>query len=100
MTVPNIAPPTHQHHDIIALQERIVELQQQLSERAMPPSSHDMEQELADKSKALLVARADLERVSAELDKKFSDTAQYINLRKMLASKNDQIKELRSQLQK
>lgn len=50
VTVPSTAPPTDQHHDVIALQERIVELQQQLSERAMPPSSHDMEQELEDKS--------------------------------------------------
>ena len=39
-------------------------------------------------------------RVMAELEKKFSDTAQYANLRKMLASKNDQIKELRTQLKK
>lgn len=50
MTISNTATPTHQHHDVIALQERIVELQQKLSERAMPPTSHDIEQELADKS--------------------------------------------------
>lgn len=51
VTVPNTAPPPHQHHDVIALQEKIVELQQQLSERAVPPTSHDdMEQELEDKS--------------------------------------------------
>lgn len=35
-----------------------------------------------------------------ELDKKFSDTAQYVNMRKMLSSKNEQIKELRAQLKK
>ena len=44
--------------------------------------------------------RAELESVRVELQKKFSDTAQYGNMRKMLTSKNDQIKELRTQLRK
>ena len=50
--------------------------------------------------KELLQTRAELERMRAELEKRFSDTAQYANLRKMLASKNDQIRELRAQLKK
>ena len=33
-----------------------------------------------------------------ELEKKFSQTGAYKNLKKMLASKNDQIKELRQKL--
>ena len=43
---------------------------------------------------------AELDRVRGDLDRKFSDTAQYMNMRKMLSSKNDQIKELRTQLRK
>ena len=50
--------------------------------------------------KQLLEARAEVEKVTAELDKKFSDTAQYANMRKILTTKNDQIKELRTQLKK
>ena len=35
-----------------------------------------------------------------ELEKKFSQTGAYKNLKKMLTTKNDQIKELRQQLRK
>ena len=34
-----------------------------------------------------------------ELDKKFSETAQFVNMKKMLTSKNDQIKKLRAKLE-
>ena len=34
-----------------------------------------------------------------ELDKKFGETAQYVNLMKMLASKNNQIKKLREKVE-
>jgi leucine zipper transcription factor-like protein 1 len=50
--------------------------------------------------KELLKTKAELEAVRADLDRKFSETAQYANMRKMLSTKNDQIKELRSQLRK
>lgn len=52
--MPSTATPTHQHHDVMALQERIVELQQKLSEKAIPSASHDVEQELAEKSVSAL----------------------------------------------
>lgn len=50
--------------------------------------------------KELLQTRAELESVKAELQKRFLDTSQYSNMRKMLATKNDLIKELRTQLKK
>ena len=37
-------------------------------------------------------------RAMQELEKKFSQTGAYKNLKKMLASKNDQIKDLRQKL--
>ena len=37
---------------------------------------------------------------SQELDKKFSETAQYKNLKKMLETKNVQIKDLRARLKR
>jgi hypothetical protein len=35
---------------------------------------------------------------SQDLDKKFNATTQYVNMKKMLETKNEQIKELRAQL--
>ena len=39
-------------------------------------------------------------QIFQELEKKFSQTGAYKNLKKMLTTKNDQIKELRQKLQK
>ena len=39
-------------------------------------------------------------KIDQELEKKFSQTGAYKNLKKMLASKNDTIKELRRKLNK
>jgi leucine zipper transcription factor-like protein 1 len=94
--------PTPQSNDVIALQETVAELQEKLLEKDASSSSGnaDMERELEEKSKELLKTKAELEAVKADLDRKFSETAQYANMRKMLLTKNDQIKELRSQLKK
>jgi leucine zipper transcription factor-like protein 1 len=94
--------PTPQNDDVIALQETVAELQEKLYEKDTSSSSGnaDMERELEEKSKELLKTKAELEAVRADLDRKFSETAQYANMRKMLSTKNDQIKELRSQLRK
>jgi len=48
----------------------------------------------------LLALQAELERAQGELDKKFSETMQYNNMKKMITKKNDQMKELRGRLRK
>jgi leucine zipper transcription factor-like protein 1 len=48
----------------------------------------------------LLTARADLEKTQKELEKKFSETSQFTNMKQMLTKKNEQLKELRTQLRK
>lgn len=45
-----LATPSPQYDDVMALQERIVQLQQKLSEGATPSLNTDMEEELAEKS--------------------------------------------------
>ena len=47
-TTPTVSTPTPQHNDVIALQQRIVKLQQQLTEGA--PVTSDLQRELAEKS--------------------------------------------------
>lgn len=42
----------------------------------------------------------DIPQTQDELDKKFSETTQYNNMKKMLAKKNEQLKEIRSKLRR
>lgn len=48
----------------------------------------------------LLAVQAELEQAQGELHKKFSETMQYNNMKKMISKKNDQLKELRTRLRK
>lgn len=57
-------------------------------------------EELADTKHEILRLQDELERTQEELTKKFSETAQYKNMKQMLQNKNEQIKELRSRLKK
>jgi leucine zipper transcription factor-like protein 1 len=42
----------------------------------------------------------ELERTKHDLEQKFSDSAQYQNMKMMLSSKNEQLRELRGKLSK
>lgn len=59
-----------------------------------------LEQDLTTTKHRLLEVQAHLELAEKELEKKFCETAAYSNLKKMLLTKNEQIKELRKSLAK
>ncbi len=59
-----------------------------------------LEGDLTDAHKRLLEVKEQLEMTENELEKKFSQTAAYKNLKGMLSKKNQQIKQLRSALNK
>ncbi|XP_063686832.1 leucine zipper transcription factor-like protein 1 [Bolinopsis microptera] len=48
----------------------------------------------------LLAVQSQLEQTQEELDRKFSETTQYNNMKKMLGKKNEQLKEIRSKLRR
>merc|ERR1712141_637466 len=60
----------------------------------------DLETDLTSAKHTLLEVQHQLNMAEKELEKKFSQTGAYKNLKKMLTTKNDQIKELRQKLQK
>lgn len=60
-------------------------------------SLHD---ELTNTKHEILRLQHDLEEAQKDLAKKFNETTQYKNMKQMLTSKNDQIKDLRSRLRK
>eukprot|EP00047_Mylnosiga_fluctuans_P017374 m.60809 g.60809 ORF g.60809 m.60809 type:complete len:241 (-) comp7048_c0_seq1:114-836(-) len=57
-----------------------------------------VEAELVSTKAQLTATQKDLASVLEDLDKKFQDTAQYTTMRKMLETKNQQLKDLRAQL--
>lgn len=59
-----------------------------------------MDEELANAKHYILNLQHELETLHGEFDKKFSETTQFKNLKKMLEGKNTQIKELRSRVKK
>lgn len=63
-------------------------------------SQKQLEDHLTSTKHKLLEVNAQLECAEKELERKFSQTAAYQNLKKMLSKKNEQIKELRSKLGK
>eukprot|EP00118_Oscarella_pearsei_P000861 m.5985 g.5985 ORF g.5985 m.5985 type:complete len:303 (+) comp14637_c0_seq2:355-1263(+) len=56
--------------------------------------------DLAKTKHELLAVNAKLEETEKELQKKFAETAQFTNLKKMLTKKNEQLKDLRTRLKK
>uniref|UniRef100_A0A914UQG5 Leucine zipper transcription factor-like protein 1 n=1 Tax=Plectus sambesii TaxID=2011161 RepID=A0A914UQG5_9BILA len=57
-----------------------------------------LEEDLINAQKRLLAIQEQLEMKEAELDKKFSQTATYKNMKQMLNKKNKQMKEIRAKL--
>lgn len=75
-----------------------VKLEMEESLRKSSKSQQHLESDLALTKQKLLEVQAQLDLAEKELEKKFSQTAAYSNMKKMLSTKNDQIKELRSAL--
>jgi len=59
-----------------------------------------LDEELANTKHYVLALQDELETLNKEFDKKFSETTQFKNLKKMLEGKNTQIKELRNRLKR
>ena len=68
--------------------------EKQLSEK----SQKEMETDLISAKHRYLEVQHQLSLAEKELEKRFSETGAYKNLKKMLASKNDTIKDLRRKL--
>ncbi|KAK2564839.1 Leucine zipper transcription factor-like protein 1 [Acropora cervicornis] len=63
-------------------------------------SAATLQDELTNCKHEILKLQHDLEEAEKDLAKKFNETSQYRNMKQMLASKNEQIKDLRSRLRK
>lgn len=86
--------------ELKALQTQLKEMQLKLTGSESGRMSQQMtEQDLTATKHRLLDVQSQLELAEKELEKKFSQTTAYNNLKKMLGKKNDQIKDLRKRLE-
>lgn len=86
--------------EVPKLQLKISEMQLELNEAKskVQKSQSTLQLELEETSHNLLKVTAELEQKERELQKKFSETTQYINMRKMMESKTATIQTLRAKL--
>lgn len=84
--------------DFIEDQMSKVKLEMEESLNKSRLSQQKLESDLVVTKQKLLEVQAQLDLAEKELEKKFSQTAAYTNMKKMLSTKNDQIKELRTAL--
>lgn len=100
LTLANSAP----NQQVKNLMEQVKGLQLELktstTQRGPSSNSPEMPDDYVSTKHQLLALQAELERAQGELDKKFSETIQYNNMKKMITKKNDQLKELRGRLRK
>ena len=69
-------------------------------ELTTPPNTGADSRELVESKHEILKLRAELETINKELDKKLQETSQFQNLKKMLVTKNEQLKDLRIRIAK
>jgi leucine zipper transcription factor-like protein 1 len=89
--------------ELTRLHQEVSDLKAELSATKSTPVVLDtgkLERELEMRCQELLKVNAELETVKSEMDKKFNETSQFVNMKKMLSSKNDQIKQLRDRLKR
>ncbi|XP_003387511.1 PREDICTED: leucine zipper transcription factor-like protein 1 [Amphimedon queenslandica] len=82
--------------EVLALQEAFAALQVQYS--VTHQHSSELQEKLSTTNEELLRVSEELKRANEELDKKISQTNQFQTLKKLLESKNEQLKELRTKL--
>jgi len=84
------------------LEEQMAAAKLDLKKTRDKGSSHvaSLEEELTSCKHEILKLQHDLEEAEKDLAKKFNETTQYKNMKQMLTSKNEQIKELRGRLRK
>lgn len=88
--------------DTADLDGKMAALKSQMEQNMKMSSSRadELEGDLISSKHRLLEIQEQLEMKEKELEKKFSQTGAYKNLKSMLSKKNDQIKDLRSRLKK
>ncbi|XP_068741754.1 leucine zipper transcription factor-like protein 1 isoform X3 [Montipora capricornis] len=89
----------NQNHDLqispasldspMLFEEKFLQLSLQKKNSGLPNCKHE-----------ILKLQHDLEEAEKDLAKKFNETTQYRNMKQMLTSKNEQLKDLRSRLRK
>ncbi|XP_071942061.1 leucine zipper transcription factor-like protein 1 [Antedon mediterranea] len=90
----------HQPYDTSSLQDQINAAQSEMEKNKILSSAKadGLQGDLADTAHKLLAVQEQLRMTEKELDKKFSQTGAYKNLKSMLQNKNKTIKELREKL--
>lgn len=88
--------------ELADLEEQMAAAKLDLKTAKEKGSSHavSLHDELTNCKHDMLKLQHDLEEAQKDLTKKFNETTQYKNMKQMLTTKNDQIKELRSRLRK
>lgn len=88
--------------DVADLEEQMAaaKLDLKLSKEKGSTQAASLHEELSNCKHEILKLQHDLEEAEKDLAKKFNETTQYKNMKQMLTSKNDQIKDLRARLRK
>lgn len=88
--------------DVADLEEQMAaaKLDLKLSKEKGSTQAASLHEELTNCKHEILKLQHDLEEAEKDLAKKFNETTQYKNMKQMLTSKNDQIKDLRARLHK
>lgn len=94
----------HQEHEIDEsvelMEDQMNKMKQEMEEslRKSSDTQKHLEKDITVIKQKLLEVQAQLDLAEKELERKFSQTTTYNNMKKMLVAKNDQIKELRTAL--
>ncbi|KAL9966011.1 hypothetical protein ACROYT_G024018 [Oculina patagonica] len=88
--------------DVADLEEQMAatKLDLKMAKEKGSSQAASLHEELTNCKHEILKLQHDLEEAEKDLAKKFNETTQYKNMKQMLTSKNDQIKELRGRLRK
>ncbi|XP_031562380.1 leucine zipper transcription factor-like protein 1 [Actinia tenebrosa] len=88
--------------DVSELEDQMAKVKMDLKKSRDAGSNKvaSLEDDITQAKHDILRLQAELEQAQQELTKKFNETSQYKNMKQMLTSKNDQIKELRNRLRK
>jgi len=86
--------------DVDLLSDKIMSLSSELckAENAYQSKCSTLEEEVAQSKHYILALQHEIEVLTEESEKKFADTTQFKNLKKMLEQKNAQLKDLRKRL--
>ncbi|KAG1654921.1 Leucine zipper transcription factor-like protein 1 [Nymphon striatum] len=87
---------------IQSIEEQVNKVRHDMEEALHLSSNHqrDLEGDLTSTKHELLEVQSQLQFAEDELEKKFSQTKIYLNIKKMLVKKNEQLKEMRQSLSK